>query len=83
MALRSELQNGSRIIALPGTEPTTRGYAAGVGWERTQITAEDCPRISPEFLADERQMLGEHAYRQEYPCEFLDANTAAFGSEMV
>ena len=27
-ALRLELENGSRIIALPGSEATTRGYAA-------------------------------------------------------
>jgi hypothetical protein len=27
-ALRAELANGSRIIALPGTEKTVRGYAA-------------------------------------------------------
>ena len=27
-ALRAELDNGSRIIALPGSEKTTRGYAA-------------------------------------------------------
>src|SRR6266545_6393727 len=41
-------------------------------WERVKITAEQCPRIPPEFLAEERKALGEHWYAQEYWCEFRD-----------
>jgi hypothetical protein len=47
------------------------------------VTAEECPRISEEFLADERRLLGEFAYKQEYMCEFLDADTAVFSSELI
>jgi hypothetical protein len=131
--LRLELDNGSRVIALPGSESTTRGYSAatlvvideaarvpdpliaavrptlattngrlialttpqgkrgwfheqwtkGVGWERTLVTASECPRISAEFLEDERRELGEFVYTQEYECQFLDAETAVFSSDLI
>jgi hypothetical protein len=47
-------------------------------WERVQITAEGCPRISPTFLAEERRSLGERWYRQEYGCSFEDTIDAVF-----
>jgi hypothetical protein len=28
-------------------------------WERVKVTADQCPRIDPEFLEEERQALGE------------------------
>ena len=42
------------------------------------MTAEQCPRISAEFLAEERQALGERWFRQEYLCRFEDALDAVF-----
>jgi hypothetical protein len=47
-------------------------------WERVKVTAEQCPRISAEFLAEERQALGERWFRQEYLCRFEDALDAVF-----
>jgi hypothetical protein len=47
-------------------------------WERYEVPAEQCPRISPEFLAEERRTIGEWWYDQEYGCVFLDAQSAAF-----
>jgi hypothetical protein len=47
-------------------------------WERVKITAEQCSRISPEFLAEERRALGERWYRQEYLCSFEDTIDAVF-----
>jgi hypothetical protein len=47
-------------------------------WQRVKITAEQCPRISPEFLAEERRALGERWYRQEYLCSFEDTIDAVF-----
>jgi len=132
-ALRCELENEARIIALPGSEATTRGYSAatlvvideaarvpdaliaavrpalattngrivalstpagkrgwyflewatGVGWERSQIVARECPRISTEFLEDEQRSLGPHVFEQEYNCEFFDPDTAVFSSELI
>lgn len=46
-------------------------------WELFTITADQCPRIPEEFLAEERRKLGV-LYRQEYECEFLDVITALF-----
>ena len=132
-ALRLELENGSRIISLPGKEGTVRGYsgvrlliideAARVAndlyvsvrpmlavsggrlialstpwgtrgwwfeawrsaepWERYEVPATACPRISADFLAEEARTLGEFWYRQEYCCEFMDAESQAFRREDV
>lgn len=132
-ALRLELENGSRIVALPGKEGTIRGlsgvrlliideasrvpdelyksvrpmlavsggrlvllstpfgtrgfyYAAWrdrARWDYYEVPATDCPRISPEFLAEERATMGEWWFEQEYMCRFMDAQTAAFRSEDI
>jgi hypothetical protein len=47
-------------------------------WERVRITAEQCPRITPAFLAEERRALGDRWYRQEYECSFEDTVGAVF-----
>jgi hypothetical protein len=47
-------------------------------WERTKVTADQCPRITPEFLAEERKMLGPAWMAQEYGCEFRSVIDAAF-----
>jgi hypothetical protein len=130
---RMELANGSRIISLPGSEKTTRGYSAatlvvmeeasrvpdellaairpmlattagrffalstpagkrgwyydswisGEGWERVQVKADECPRISKEFLADELEALGPMRFAQEYQCEFIDSETSVFDSSLI
>jgi LAGLIDADG-like domain len=72
--------SGGRLVAL-STPFGRRGWFAqewhGEGaWERVRITAEQCPRITPAFLADERRALGEDWYRQEYGCEFVEGGTA-------
>ena len=133
-ALTLTLENGSRVVSLPGKEGTVRGYsgvrllaideAARVPddlyasvrpmlavsggrlvalstpfgtrgwwyeawinqeepWERYRITAEECPRISPDFLAEERRNVGEWWFTQEYLCEFLDAQSQAFRREDI
>jgi Terminase large subunit, T4likevirus-type, N-terminal len=131
---RLSLANGSRIISLPGSEKTTRGYSgvtlavldegsrvpdellaairpmlattdgrfialstpAGKrgwfyeswisgdeSWERISVKGADCPRISKEFLADELKALGPMRFAAEYECEFHDAETAAFASDLI
>src|SRR6516165_3948378 len=47
-------------------------------WQRVKITAEQCPRIAPEFLAEERRALGERWFNQEYRCEFSECLDAVF-----
>jgi hypothetical protein len=126
--LSMQLENGSRIVSLPGDESTIRGYsgvslavideAARVDdnfyracrpflavsrgrlvclstpfgkrgwfydeftgnnpWERVEIPATECPRISPEFLEEERAALGERWYRQEYMCSWEETVDAVF-----
>jgi Terminase large subunit, T4likevirus-type, N-terminal len=130
---RMELSNKSRIISLPGSERTVRGFSAatliimdeasrvpdellaairpmlattagrffalstpagrrgwfyeswisGDGWERVQVKADECPRISPAFLEEERQALGPMRFSQEYLCEFIDDQTAVFNSDLI
>jgi hypothetical protein len=128
-----QLANGSRILSLPGTEKTVRGFSgvalliideaarvddalyrsvrpmlavskgrlialstpfgrrgwfhdawhSSEGWQRLRITADDCPRITADFLAEERQALGERWYRQEYLCSFEDVIDAVFREEDI
>jgi hypothetical protein len=132
-ALRLELQNGSRILSLPGKEDTIRGFsgvdliivdeAARVldelyyavrpmlavsggrlmalstpfgkrgwfhsewssdrDWLRVKVTARDCPRISEDFLAEERMALGDWWYTQEYEVKFRDAIDSVFSHAAV
>jgi hypothetical protein len=52
--------------------------SGGPKWKRFRITADDCPRHSPQFLREEREALGERWFRQEYYCSFEDAVDAVF-----
>lgn len=52
-------------------------------WERYAITAHECPRITPEFLADEKRDMGDWWFQQEYMGAFLDAQSTAFRSEDI
>jgi hypothetical protein len=55
----------------------------GSGWERYEVWAEECPRISPEFLEEERRTLPRRIYRQEYECSFEDTEDQVFSYEDV
>ncbi|MDR3718889.1 MAG: terminase family protein, partial [Bryobacteraceae bacterium] len=46
-----------------------------IDWRRFRVTAEQCPRIPPEFLAEQRILLGDAVFRREYLCEFVAAGT--------
>jgi hypothetical protein len=58
-------------------------WVQGEGWERALVRAEECPRISPDFLRQERLSLGELWYRQEYECEFVEDGTQVFGDAWI
>jgi hypothetical protein len=127
-ALQLELANGSRVLSLPGTEGTVRGFSrvalliideaarvsdplyyavrpmlavsrgrlvalstpfgqrgwfydewSGPGnWERVCIKAEEVPRITREFLEEERRALGDRWYAQEFCCSFETTTDAVF-----
>ena len=130
-----DLANGSRIVSLPGSHETIRGFskpaliivdeacqvndslfvgampmlAASPGgrlvmlsspfgqrgymfeqftgnnpiWERYKVTAEQCPRISPEFLEEQRVTLGERWYNQEFMCSFEEAMGQVFSTASI
>jgi hypothetical protein len=127
-ALQLTLENGSRLVSLPGKEGTIRGFsgvtllaideaawvpddlylavrpmlAVSQGrlvalstphgtrgwfyeswrgqepWQRYEVPATQCPRISAQFLVEEQRSMGEWWFAQEYLCHFLDAQSQAF-----
>ncbi len=79
--------SGGRLILL-GTPNGRRGHffeawQSDETWERIEVPASECPRISPIFLEAEKAALGESWFRQEYECCFLDAVGALFRYEDI
>jgi hypothetical protein len=72
------------VMICPTTPAGMRGElhrlwsAGGEAWHRVTVKATECPRISPAFLAKERQRLGELLYSQEYECRFVTGGTGYF-----
>jgi hypothetical protein len=131
--LSLELETHSRIVSLPASEPTVRGFTAdtliedeaarvpdalyravrpmlattkgqlilmstpwgkrghfyeewtegGDTWQRILIPATQCPRISAQFLAEERRAMGDLWFRSEYLCEFTETVDSVFHYEDV
>ena len=134
-ALTTELRlaNGSKIVSLPSSEKTIRGYS-GVGllicdeaaripddlyhavtpmlavsngrlvllstpygqrgifhelwtnssdYKKYMVTADNCKRITPEFLAIEQRIMPARVFRQEYYCEFLQTDDSVFSYDEV
>jgi hypothetical protein len=52
-------------------------------WERYEVPASQCPRITAVFLAEERVALPLWVYRQEYECSFEETEDQVFTTEMV
>lgn len=79
--------SGGQLIA-SSTPFGTRGWwyeawTSAEPWERYEIPATACPRIPASFLAEEWRNVGEFWYRQEYLCEFMDAQSSAFRREDI
>ena len=51
--------------------------------KRTKVTVYDCPRITPEFIAAEKERYPDWLFRQEYMCEFVDNNLQVFGTDYI
>ena len=132
--LSMTLENRSRIVSLPSTEATIRGFSGagliiedeasrvddalyyalrpmlavsggriilmstpfgkrghffhewtegGESWERIEIPASQCPRISPGFLEEERRSIGEWWFSQEYECRFVETVDQVFSHALV
>lgn len=50
-------------------------------WERTKVTADQCPRYSATALAELRRTLGERAYGVEMECAWREAEDALFTAD--
>jgi Terminase large subunit, T4likevirus-type, N-terminal len=79
--------SGGRIACL-STPFGKRGFffhewTEAEGWERVRITADQCPRISKEFLEQERRSMPENFYRQEYMCNFAEMAGAVFAFDDI
>src|SRR6266568_3840502 len=42
-------------------------------WDYFEVPAEECPRISPEWLQAEKETIGDFWFEQEYHCKFLSS----------
>jgi hypothetical protein len=40
-------------------------------WKKVRVGWQDCPRITPDFIAEEHRALGDAWVRQEYECSFV------------
>lgn len=58
-------------------------WTEGRGWERYEVPASECPRISAEFLEEERADLPEFVFRQEYECIFEETSDQVFTEAMI
>jgi hypothetical protein len=55
----------------------------GAEWVKTAVPATKCARISGKFLEGERREMAERKFRQEYLCEFVEAEDAVFREEWL
>ena len=58
-------------------------WTGGEGWERYEVPASQCPRISEEFLEEEPRTLPRRVFRQEYECSFEETDDQVFSHEDV
>lgn len=80
--------SGGRLV-LMSTPWGKRGHFftewtdGGPTWERIEIPATECPRISPEFLAEERESMPAWIFEQEYLCQFKETTDQVFSYDLV
>jgi hypothetical protein len=74
--------SGGSLIALTSAYARQGWYytewVSSNRWERVEVKATDCPRISPEFLREEQEALGPRVYAREYLCEWTEAEDQYF-----
>ena len=55
----------------------------GDGCHRASVTTEQCPRIIPVWLAEERARISDCWFRHEFCCEFVETVEQVFGYDLV
>ena len=74
---------------LMGTPKGKRGFfykawtGGGDRWFRVTGPATENPRISKEYLDEEREIMGDRWFRQEYLCEFVETNSRFIAEEDI
>ena len=58
-------------------------HAGDQDWTRYRVSADECPRLSKEFLDGELKALGPLAYSEEYQLEFRDNALAVFSGHLI
>jgi Terminase large subunit, T4likevirus-type, N-terminal len=87
-AVRPMLAVSGGALIMLSTPAGRRGvffeeWLEGAGWERYEVPAEECPRISEAFLEEERRSLPRRVFDQEYRCAFTESEDAVFSFEDV
>jgi hypothetical protein len=52
-------------------------------WEKVRIDGWDCPRMSDEFLRQEKREMGEWEFSQEYEVQFRDTEDQLYRTEDI
>jgi hypothetical protein len=52
-------------------------------WHRAERPATDCPRITPERLAEARLLMDENKFNREYLCKFTEAAGQYFSEQSL
>jgi Terminase large subunit, T4likevirus-type, N-terminal len=60
-----------------------RVWSQSQRWLKIQVTAEQCPRLTPDFLEEEMIELGERWYLQEYGCQFVETVGQVFSDAAI
>lgn len=88
-ACRPMLAVSGGRLALLSTPHGKRGFfydawqSKTEAWQRESIPAEQCPRISREFLETERATIGEYWFAQEYGCQFVETDDQLFREDAI
>ncbi|MEP0324568.1 terminase large subunit domain-containing protein [Bauldia litoralis] len=78
--------NGS-LVALT-TPAGQRGFFyeswhGDASWHRVRVSADECPRITKEFLDEEMRELGPTRFSEEYGLAFIDSEESAFPTTII
>ncbi len=58
-------------------------WIEGIGWQRYEVPASECPRIPAAFLEAERQSMPAWWFDQEYGCKFSETEDQLFSHQMI
>ncbi len=77
---------GGKVVATT-TPFGTRGWFfrewSSGAWTNVRVTSARCPRVTADFLADQRRVLGPTWYEQEHECSFVADVNAVFRREDI